>query len=347
MKNFVKMQIVLMALALVPVAAAADVQVRVADVGKTNQTVVSEAPVSALGQHQGVTPGVNRRRMAVSSFRAAAETYTWYGQTAKTVDWCALLADKLNVCLTQTRKFTMLDRKFDADVTAELARLSDVNAAPADVTRLAQRLGTDYLLVGEVRFNNVQPPAVNPYTGRALAPANAIFAEIAYRVLLAPTGQLKWADVVKLDAAAFAARDLAAFVSATTEAAACSISDGLMANILPFEIVGRTSGGQFVIGEGGKSLKVGECFTVFTQGEAVKDTRTGEVLDVIEDAVGTVQIVRVTAKLSYAQLVEGDAAKMVTGARLRRVPLTPAPAAAPQTTSPVKQTATGGVVLPF
>ncbi len=263
------------------------------------------------------------RRMVVSPFRATAETYTWYGQSACAADWCAMLADKLNVCLTQTRKFTMLDRKFDADVTAELARLSDANAAPADITRLAQRLGTDYLIVGEVRLNNVQPLIEDSGKSHsvAIASANAIFAEITYRVLLAPTGQLKWADVVKIDAAAFAAHDLVAFVSATTEAAARLISDGLMASILPFEIVGRTASGQLVIGEGGKSLKVGDRFTVFTQGEAVTDTRTGEVIDVIEDVVGTVQIERTTAKLSYAKVVEGDAAKMIKGARLRPMPV--------------------------
>ena len=78
-------------------------------------------------------------------------------------------------------------------------------------------------------------------------------------------------------------------------------------------------------------------------------SRTGEVLDVLEDAVGTVQIVRVTEKLSYAQVVEGDAAKMVIGSRLRRVPLatsTGASAPAVPATS-VKTTASGGVVVPF
>ena len=261
----------------------------------------------------------DRRRMAVLPFRAAVETYTWYGQTSRAADWCAMLEDKLNVCLTQTRKFTMLDRKFDDEVTAELARLPDENAAPADVTRLAQRLGTDYLIVGEVRFNNVQPLTEDSGAWRALSPANVIFAEITYRVLLAPTGQLKWSDVVKIDASAFAVHDLSAFVSATTEAAACSISDGLMANILPFEIVGRTASGLLVIGEGGKALEVGERLIAFVQGEEVKDTRTGEVIDVIEEVAGTAQVVRVTAKLSYAKVVDGDAAKMVKGTRLRQM----------------------------
>ena len=296
----------------------------------------------------GLNPA-NRRRMAVATFRPVRSNYSWHGQAGGTVDWAMALADKLNVCLTQTRKFTMLDRKFDAEVNSELDRLAGGNASPADAVRLNQKLGTDYLVVGEIAFNDVVAPAVNPYTGRPMPPASQLFAEITYRVLLAPTGQLKWTDVVRIDAASFAVGDLATFVSATTEAAACSMSDGMMSNILPFEIVWRTGSGQLVVGEGGKSLKAGECLTVFALGEEVKDTRTGEVLDVLEDAVGTVQIVRVTEKLSYAQVVEGDVAKMVVGSRLRRVPLatsTGASAPAVPTTS-VKTTASGGVVVPF
>lgn len=293
-------------------------------------------------------PESNRRRMAVVPFRPIRSNYTWHGQMGGTVEWVRALEDKLNVCLTQTRKFTMLDRKYDTEIETELGRLTAGNASPDDTVRLGQKLGTDYLVVGEVAFNDVAAPAVNPYTGRAVPTASQLFAEVTYRVLLAPTGQLKWADVVKIDAGAFAVGDLASFVSATTEAAACAISDGMMANILPFEVVGHTASGQLVIGEGGKSLKVGEFLTVFALGEEVKDTRTGEVLDVIEDAVGTVQIVRVSAKTSCAQVVEGDAAKMVVGSRLRRVPLVvPPDMPAPKMVTPVKRSVSGGVVAPF
>lgn len=289
----------------------------------------------------------NRRRMAVGAFRPARAGFAWYGQAGAALDWTTALSDKLNVYLTQTRKFAMLDRKYDAEVDAELARLTAPNAAPADAVRLSQKLGTDYLVVGEVSLNDVQAPPVNPYTDRAVSVGPTLFAEVSYRVLLAPTGQLKWTDVVRIDARAFAAADLASFVSATSDAAAKAIADGMMENILPFEIVGRTSAGTLVIGEGGRSLKVGEFFTVFALGEEVRDTRTGDVLDRIEEAVGTVQIVRVSPKTSYAQVVEGDAAKIAVGSRLRRVPPSAGAAPAPQSATPSVTVTPGGVIAPF
>lgn len=173
----------------------------------------------------------NRKRMAVVEFRPWGQQFSWYGQTGSTLDWVKTLADKLNVRFTKTRRFTMLDRKFDAEVDAELARLDGSNASQRDAAlRKAQKLGTDYLVTGEVRFFPVVAPGVNPLTGQPLPVASQLFAEVTYRVLLAPTGQLKFSDTVKIDAASFAAGSVGEFSSQTTDAAASLIIDGVMAN---------------------------------------------------------------------------------------------------------------------
>lgn len=297
----------------------------------------------------GLNPD-NRRRMAVVPFRpVTGDSLSWYGQAESTAGWTHALAEKLNERLTQTRKFTMVDRKFDAEINEELARLSGPNASKADAVRLNQKLGTDYLVVGDVRFFPVAAPGVNPLTGQALPVTSQKFAEVSYRVLLAPTGQLKWADTVVLDATEFTASDVASFVTASAEGAAMRIADAMMANILPFEIVGKTASGTLIVGEGGKSIAEGERFNVFALGEEVSDTRTGEVLDQIEEPVGTVEIVRVSEKMSYARVVEGDATKMTIGARLRRPKVEAAAPAAPPppVTTTIRGNGTGGVVAPF
>ena len=312
-------------------------------------TVVVDAQIVAPYRAPGLDPD-NRRRLAVVPFRSVTgDSLSWYGQAESSAGWAHVLAERLNARLTQTRKFTMVDRKFDAEINEELARLSGQNASKADAVRLNQKLGTDYLVVGDVRFFPVVAPGVNPLTGQALPVTSQKFAEVSYRVLLAPTGQLKWADTVVLDAMEFTASDVASFVTASAEGAAMRIADAMMANILPFEIVGKTANGTLIVGEGGKSLAEGERFNVFALGEEVSDTRTGEVLDQIEEPVGTVEIVRVSEKMSYARVVEGDATKMTVGARLRRPKVEAAAPAAPPppVTTTIRGNGTGGVVAPF
>jgi len=286
------------------------------------------------------------RRMVVANFRAAnGDTFSWNGKNESTAMWAATVADKLNERLTQTHKFTMIDRKFDAEVQAEITRLSDKNAATGDVVRLGKRIGTDYMIVGDVRFGAASAAAANPVTGQAMPQAPQRFAEIGYRVIHAPTGQIRWADSVMLETGEV--------LAATNESmSACRIADAVMENLFPFEVVGRNGAGEVIVGEGGKSLVAGERLTVFVLGEMVKDSRTGEVLDQIEEPVGTVEIVRVTPKLSYARVIEGDEKKVVAGARLRRPQVLPAqqgaqPVAAPALNTSVRRTPTGGVVTPF
>ena len=303
--------------------------------------------VHFTGKYQVGLPEGNRRRMALATFRPTGSTFSWYGQTGSTVEWVKALDEKLNERLVQTRKFTLLDRAFDAEVNDELARLGDANAAKSDAARLGQKLGTDYLLVGTVRFFPVAAPGVNPLTGQALAVASQPFAEVSYRVLLAPTGQLKWADTVTVDAATVAASSVGAFTKASAEAAAAELVEKMTMAILPLEIVKVSSAARIVLGEGGKSVQVGERYTVYALGETVVDTRTGEALDEEEEPVGTVEVTEVREKLSYARLLEGDLSKMAVGSRLRRVVKpAPVPVEGPLPTT-VRPAANGGVNVGF
>lgn len=172
----------------------------------------------------------NRRRMAIVDFRVVGNTYLWKGVEGSTVDWVRSLTDKLNVRFTKTRRFTMLERKFLAEINDELAGLSDANIAPGEIARRCQRLATDYLVVGEVKFYPVAAPQVNPYTGRPMTIGSQLFAEVNYRVVLAATGQLKFTDIIKIDAGSFFSGNIGMFQSETTDAAASLIIDGILAN---------------------------------------------------------------------------------------------------------------------
>ena len=73
-----------------------------------------------------------------------------------------------------------------------------------------------------------------------------------------------------------------------------------------------------------------------------------EVIDVMEIPVATAEIVSVQSKLSYARVIEGDAAQVTVGSRLRRIPApAPNPAADVPVTTTIKSNGQSGVVVPF
>lgn len=131
---------------------------------------------------------------------------------------------------------------------------------------------------------------------------------VAYRVEEAKTGKTVWADVARIESVAFEVKDLAALVAATGDAAAGTIAERTAANVMPYRIVAHAGNGAFVVAGGGGTLCAGECLSVFAS-------------DGDGEELGTVQIAEVKGREARARLVEGDAAKMTAGARLRRIPL--------------------------
>ncbi|MBQ8124337.1 MAG: hypothetical protein IJ173_00475 [Kiritimatiellae bacterium] len=287
------------------------------------------------------------RRMVVTTFNVRNRNFAWHGQSVDSIEWVFALGNALNADLTQTRKFTMLDREYDKEVNAELARLTASNASPEDAARLNQKLAADYLIVGEVELSDVQSPAVNPMTGQSVGSGPALFATVNFRVLIAPTGQQKWSDTIRVDSSEFPERDLKSFMASTAEWAAALTCKSIMENILPLEVVGVSSG-LLIIGEGGRQVANGQRFSVNALGEDVRDTRTGEVIDAIEIPVAVCEIVSVQPKLSYAKLISGELCDVKVGARLR--PLLEEPPisrGSTGTTTTIKVNSNGGVVVPF
>lgn len=185
----------------------------------------------------GATLCAEPPRLVVAGFRAAnGDTFSWCGKAESTTMWAATVVDRLTESLTRARKFTMIDRKFDAEVKDEIARLSDASASKEDAVRLGRRLGTDYMVVGEVRFQNVPPPVANPVTGQLMPMASQRFADVSYRLIDVPTGVIKSADTICLDAAAFPVADMATFVSATTDCAAEQIRASLLDELFPKDV---------------------------------------------------------------------------------------------------------------
>jgi len=130
---------------------------------------------------------------------------------------------------------------------------------------------------------------------------------ISYEIVEGGEGRrVCWADVVQIDASAFAVANLADLVQATAEAAASSVVERTTVNVVPHRVLGR-AGTELLVGGGAGCLRTGECLTVFSADREV--------------AVGTVQIVGVDGASARAVVVESEVDAIPIGTKLRRVPL--------------------------
>lgn len=196
--------------------------------------VVSVAPAASgeITAKPGVLPA-KKPRIAVAPFISKARLVNVRGLQIETRNWMDDTVSHLSTALTQCGSFKVLDRSFGPEIDRELNRIvNDPNANPNDVCRLSNKLATDYLVVAEVVFSDVVSPEKDYATGRPLPPVSAIFAEVRFRCVYAPTTEIKWAQTFPLDSMYFGGT-AAQFSSTSAASAAQSISAMIQAQIDP------------------------------------------------------------------------------------------------------------------
>ena len=306
-----------------------------------------ELEAKVPGQYTVGLPEGNRRRMTVMPFRVVNSPVRIDGVKTELGAECAEIAEKLNQALVQTRRFTMLERENLGLVEAELARLNDPNAFAGDAARSQQLLVTDYLVTGTVKaFERDSTPVVNPYTGTATVPDGPAL-EVNYRVILAPTAQLKWAGSVVIPYSECAAGSADETLGLAYAAAARRVCGEIIENIYPMRVTGKTTY-ELVLNQGGTNVREGEAYDVLAENEEIEDVYSGESLGAVEEMVARVRITRVTPKMSYAVVVEGTPLESIEIGSVVRAPRGGAYGVAPAgQSSPVKVSAGGTVAPPW
>jgi len=288
----------------------------------------------------------NRRRLVVMPFRSRTGSVDVFGKSLAPASTCESIASALDECLTQTRRFTMLDRAFSAETQAELSRLNLDNASAGDFGRFQQLLVTDYMVIGSVRMFPSPVASYNQWTGTTTA-NDGTFLEVSYRVILVPTSQLKWAGSVVVPYSACGGSSVEEAISSGMSVAAQQICNEIVENIYPPRVTAKTTF-ELVLNQGGKGFSVGQILEVFRRGEVITDVSSGETLGAPEEMIARIRVTRVTPKMSYAVVVEGTPMEQIeVGAVVRRPQFSGA--AAPETgaTSPVQVSPSGTVTPPW
>lgn len=259
----------------------------------------------------------NRRRMVVLPFQSLTSRVDVFGKSLQMGTTCEGIASKLNEALTQTRRFTMLDRAFDAQTQAELSRLNMENASAGDFGRFQQMLVTDYMVVGTVKMFSSPEATFNQYTGTTSA-NDGPFLEVSYRVILAPTTQLKWAGTIIVPYSACRGETADLAIASGLATAAREICHDIVDNIYPMRVTALNTF-ELVLNQGGTNVRAGEIYDVFRQREAITDVTSGETLGASEEQIARIRITRVDPKMSYAVVVEGTPlAQIPVGSVVRR-----------------------------
>ena len=256
---------------------------------------------------------LDRLRMALGAMRIDNNVQ----DRAAAAEFAEDLQDGVIDYLTQTRRFAMIDRQLIADTQAELNFVATANVPTRELARLGNQVGTDYLVVLELRdlFTTVSERKMA--TTNRVRRKTALTSEAGVRIIDVATSQIKFSGTVdSLGDKDY--RDLA-------RKASRAIGRYIQNAIYPIRII-AIDGDVLTLGQGGKTIERGERYSLIRLGERLYDPYTKESLGYQETAVGTVMITTVRAKQSKAEIETLDGADIaaLTGYEYVVRPIEPA-----------------------
>lgn len=243
-----------------------------------------------------------RKRMAIVPFRINLNEISIFGKTG--FDDADNLRKYLNQEFTnyfvQTRKFTILDREFDKEISEELMNLENSKKIE-DQIKIGQKLFADYIIVGRLDFLALEEVEKKFLTSDVVLKKKFGSLNFSYRIIDVPTGQIKYSSKVNLEVELKKQNQPIPYLfNLTAQKAGLEI----MYAIYPI-LVEKIEDDLLYLGQGGNQIKVGDMFAIYERTDSkIKDSYTGETLGNIEKIVGNAIIIDSNSKFSVAQISE-------------------------------------------
>lgn len=255
--------------------------------------------------------GAKLTRVVVAQPQVQRATFQIGDSTIAADSIASDIQSKIAEALTQSHRFTVLDRTADAQINQEIGLIQSGNATPSDTAKLGQQLATDLIVIPTInRFEYVRHEQALRMADRTLVSYSG-GGEVSFRVVNAATGQLVMSQSFSY---AFPSTEPTTMgVSVDGNKLASDMMDamdrGIIASIMqstyPMSVL-QLEGRNVVINQGGEAVQEGATYQAVTLGKPIVDPQSGQSLGPTETPCCSVQIDRVTPNLSYGHIVEDN-----------------------------------------
>ncbi|AYH46126.1 CsgG/HfaB family protein [Azoarcus sp. DN11] len=209
--------------------------------------------------------------------------------------------------LSQTGRFTILDRQFEADIEGELDMIGSGKSANTDFAKLGQALAADLVWIGVVNDLAYKKHARKLQTSdRELVSYSGAWS-VSQRLINLTTRQILQSNTLQGTPPSVKPTTLGAGVDSNAMLASIrneivkNATEAIILRTFPISIVER-DGNMVVLSQGGQAVRENRRYQIYLQGKEIKDPQTGQSLGNMESLCCEVVINRVTPNLSYGTL---------------------------------------------
>ena len=134
-----------------------------------------------------------RKRIAIIPFRLEKNNFLNQSNSFNANDLINLINNDLTSYFVQTRKFTVLDRKFNKEIFDELSNLKNTKKIEERV-KIGQKLFADFILIGEIYSFKIQEKEKKFLTSDTVIKKRIGSMVLNYRILDVATNQIIYSD---------------------------------------------------------------------------------------------------------------------------------------------------------
>lgn len=216
-----------------------------------------------------------------------------------------LLNQSIVTYLTQTRKFTVLDRQYISEALGEDHLIMSSNVPIEETAKLGQQLSADYILVGTLEKLSARRVERKMKTTDRVIVSTSGDVEFSYRIIDVASRMIKFADLFDAQVNGGPLAKSNSPDTALAKMVGQAVGETILYAIYPI-LVEKVAGKTVTIGQGGKGINSGDTYELFLRGDKIVDSYTKESLGYDERKIGVVEITAVRSKTSTGKIVEAE-----------------------------------------
>ena len=214
--------------------------------------------------------------------------------------------------LTQSRKFSVVNRSYEKQFNDERALLKSSQVSPAEAGRLGRKLGADFIIVGKIHSMDINKEEKSFYGTTNTSYDGTI--NLFFSVIEAPTEKVMWADTLEYT---YQGKEEEKLLTELLSGLSSEVTSNIMDVIYPIKVLELQSPEEILLNQGGKRLSEGQLMDIFTPGRTIVDPDTNMPIKIDGRKVAQIQITSVLPKYSIAKLVSGTYEKIKINAITR------------------------------
>ena len=246
-------------------------------------------------------------KIVVAPLRSSRPTFNIGGEQLPSREVLAVIRQQVIDALSQTGRFSILDREFSAEIQGELDMISSGQTPNIEFAKLGQALSADLIWVGVVNDFSYERHARQLKTSDRELVSYSGGWSVSQRLINIATKQILQSTTLEGKAPSVGPTtmgmgiDKGAIVRDMESDIVRLATEAIVLRTFPISVVER-EGNAVVLSQGGKSLSPNARFRVFLQGKELRDPQTGQSLGNMESYCCDVVVERVTPTLAYGRL---------------------------------------------